>query len=113
MLLEEAGEVLVDTGSSEDTLNEQALDEEINKSLLVNLFEGALIEAVRRDASDIHIIPFGKNAVDVHIRVDGKLLLWHRQENTAPEALSAVVKRPEHRVDRFERDTAQDGFAQR
>ncbi|MDD2331412.1 MAG: GspE/PulE family protein [Candidatus Cloacimonetes bacterium] len=113
MLLEEAGEVLVDTGSSEDTLNEQALDEEINKSLLVNLFEGALIEAVRRDASDIHIVPFGKNAVDVFIRVDGKLQLWHRQENTPAEALTAVVKDRSIGVDRFERDTAQDGFAQR
>jgi type IV pilus assembly protein PilB len=36
-----------------------------------------------------------------------------RQENTAPEALTAVVKDRSTGVDRFERDTAQDGFAQR
>ncbi|MCB5278391.1 MAG: GspE/PulE family protein [Candidatus Cloacimonetes bacterium] len=114
-LLEEAGQILsdVDDGSSGLDLNEQALDEEINKSLLVNLFEGALIEAVNKDASDIHIIPANRNTIDVFFRVDGKLQLWHRQENTPPEALSAVVKDRSIGVDRFERDTAQDGFAQR
>jgi type IV pilus assembly protein PilB len=111
-LLEEAGDILVDDGSMQE-LDEQALDEEINKSLLVNLFEGALIEAVRTDASDIHIIPNGKHAVDLYMRVDGKLGLWHRQENTPPEAFAAVVKDRSVGVDRFERDSAQDGFAQR
>jgi type IV pilus assembly protein PilB len=114
-LLEEAGQVLtdIDDGSSGFALDEHALDEEINKSLLVNLFEGALIEAVHKDASDIHIIPAGKLTIDIFIRVDGKLQQWHRQEGTPPEALSAVVKDRSIGVDRFERDTAQDGFAQR
>ncbi|HNQ43771.1 MAG TPA: type II/IV secretion system protein, partial [Candidatus Cloacimonadota bacterium] len=114
-LLEEAGQVLtdIDDGSGSLDLNEQALDEEINKSLLVNLFEGALIEAVHLDASDVHIIPNGRTTIDIFFRVDGKLQLWHRQEGTPPEALSAVVKDRSIGVDRFERDTAQDGFAQR
>lgn len=112
-LLEEAGEVIVEIDKSDSEINEQALEDEINKSLLVNLFEGALIEAVRKDASDIHILAVGKTEVDVFFRVDGKLSLWHRQENTPPEALSAVVKDRSIGVDRFERDTAQDGFAQR
>ncbi|HNZ08103.1 MAG TPA: GspE/PulE family protein [Candidatus Cloacimonadota bacterium] len=112
-LLEEAGEVLVDVDTGGEELSEQALDEEINKSLLVNLFEGVLIEAVRRDASDIHILAGGKTTVDIYIRVDGKLQLWHRQEGTPPEALFAVVKDRSVGVDRFERDTAQDGYAQR
>ncbi len=113
-LLEEAGEVLGEIQENEqNVLDEQELDEEINKSLLVNLFEGCLIEAVRRDASDIHIIPHGKTAVDIFFRMDGKLQLWLRQENTPPEALTAVVKDRSTGVDRFERDTAQDGFAQR
>ncbi|MFW5627940.1 MAG: GspE/PulE family protein [Candidatus Cloacimonadaceae bacterium] len=112
-LLEEAGDVIHDIVEDEPTIDEQALDEEINKSLLVNLFEGALIESVRKGASDIHIIPNGKDAVDTYFRIDGKLQLWLRQENTAPEALAAVVKDRSTGVDRFERDTAQDGFAQR
>jgi len=85
MMLEEAGQVLSNIEETEETvINEQELDEEINKSLLVNLFEGALIEAVRRDASDIHIIPSGKTSTDFYFRIDGKLQLWFRQENTAP-----------------------------
>jgi type IV pilus assembly protein PilB len=114
-LLEEAGQVLTefDDGTSGLELNEQALDEEINKSLLVNLFEGALIEAVHKDASDIHIIAASRSTIDIYFRIDGKLQLWHRQEGTPPEALSAVVKDRSINVDRFERDTAQDGFAQR
>jgi type IV pilus assembly protein PilB len=112
-LLEEAGDVIVDIDKDDTEISEQELEEEINKSLLVNLFEGALVEAVRKDASDIHILPFNRKTVDVYFRIDGKLALWHRQENTAPEALAAVVKDRSNGVDRFERDTAQDGFAQR
>lgn len=102
-----------DTDIQEEEINENAIDEEINKSLLVNLFEGCLLEGVRRGVSDVHIIPYQKASVDIYFRVDGKLQLWHRQENTSPEAMSAVVKDRTNGADRFERDTAQDGFAQR
>src|SRR5512137_609975 len=38
-----------ESGAKEDeAVDEQALDAEINKSALVNLFEGSLVEAVRR-----------------------------------------------------------------
>lgn len=113
-LLEESGELGTESElDSEGSLDEYALDEEINKSLLVNLFEGCLIEAVRSGASDIHIIPSGSSSIDFNFRIDGKLNLWYRQENTSPEAIAAVVKDRANGVDRFERDTAQDGFAQR
>ncbi|MBS3742423.1 MAG: Flp pilus assembly complex ATPase component TadA [Candidatus Cloacimonetes bacterium] len=115
-ILEEAGEqidVSEEPGEEEKAVDESALDEEINKSLLVNLFEGALVEAVRKKASDVHIIPYQKNNVDIYFRIDGKLTLWFRQQNTSPEALAAVVKDRSNGIDRFEKDTAQDGFAQR
>ena len=114
-LLKEAEDELdsIDENLKKSGIDEFALDEEINKSLLVNLFEGCLIEAVRKGASDIHIIPHQRSSVDFFFRVDGKLLKWHRQENTSPEAMSAVVKDRASGVDRFERDNAQDGFAQR
>ena len=41
----------------ESSLDEQELDAEINKSALINLVEAALIEGVRKGASDIHFIP--------------------------------------------------------
>jgi type IV pilus assembly protein PilB len=47
------------------------------------------------------------------MRVDGDLHLWHVQENTMPEAITAVVKDRSKNVDRFERETSQDGFIER
>ncbi|MCK4979124.1 MAG: type II/IV secretion system protein, partial [Candidatus Delongbacteria bacterium] len=93
-LLQEVEEQMDDIGSSKSKadIDEYALDDEINKSLLVNLFEGCLMEAVRKDASDIHIIPYHRSSVDFYFRIDGKLIRWHRQDRTSPEAISAVVK---------------------
>jgi len=97
----------------EGSIDEGLLEVEINKSALINLFEGALVEAVRKGASDLHIIPVGSKVTDISIRVDGRLNLWHRQENTLPEAVIAVVKDRSRGLDRFEREQGQDGFIQR
>ncbi|MCK4359447.1 MAG: type II/IV secretion system protein [Candidatus Cloacimonetes bacterium] len=114
-LLQEASEQIeeIREPSPEAEIDEYALDDEINKSLLVSLYEASLVEAVRKDASDIHIIPFQRSNIDIYFRIDGKLHLWHRQENIAPEAMAAVAKDRTSGIDRFERDTAQDGFSQR
>ncbi len=95
------------------SLDEAAIDAEINKSLLVNLVEGMLIEAVRRGASDIHVIPRDLKTSDIHFRIDGKLQIWHTQDGVRPEALTAVIKDRSKNIDRFEREVAQDGFIQR
>jgi type IV pilus assembly protein PilB len=97
----------------EKGIDEDELNAAINKSLLVNLFEAALIESVRRGSSDIHIIPREHNQTDIYFRVDGRLQLWHRQDSVKPEAFLAVVKDRTKNVDRFEWETAQDGFIQR
>jgi type IV pilus assembly protein PilB len=97
----------------EGALDEDALDAEINKSALINLVEGALVEGVRRGASDIHFIPKSGNKTQILIRIDGNLQPWHMQEGTLPEAVIAVVKDRSIGMDRFEREKAQDGFAQR
>jgi type IV pilus assembly protein PilB len=100
--------------SKEDTeVDEDALEAEINKSALVNLFEGCIVEAVRRDVSDIHIVAAEGNRTNFMFRVDGNLQLWHCQENTLPEAVMAVIKDRTKNVDRFEREMSQDGFIQR
>lgn len=98
---------------SEESLDEEAIEAEINKSLLVNLVEGMLVEAVRRGASDIHVIPKGPRTTEIHMRVDGSLRLWHVQEGVRPESLAAVIKDRSKNVDRFEREKSQDGFIQR
>ncbi len=100
-------------GVDEESLDEEAIEAEINKSLLVNLVEGMLVEAVRRGASDIHVIPKGHKTSEIHMRVDGSLRLWHVQDGVRPESLAAVIKDRTKNVDRFEREKSQDGFIQR
>jgi type IV pilus assembly protein PilB len=103
-----------DAGGGEDEqLDEQALEAEISKSALVNLFEGCLVEAVRRGASDIHVVASEGNRTNFLFRMDGDLQVWHIQENTVPEAVLAVIKDRTKNVDRFEREMTQDGFIQR
>jgi type IV pilus assembly protein PilB len=94
-------------------VDEDVLEAEISKSALVNLVEGALVEAVRQGASDIHVIAKEGRRTEFWFRLDGNLKLWHVQENTMPEAVAAVVKDRSKNVDRFEREQAQDGFIQR
>ena len=102
-----------DGTGGEESVDEDALEAEINKSALVNLFEGCLVEAVRRGVSDVHIVAAEGNKTNFMFRVDGNLQVWHCQENTMPEAVMAVVKDRTKNVDRFEREMSQDGFIQR
>ncbi len=101
------------TETDREDLDEDELDAEINKSALINLVEGALVEAVRKGASDIHFIPCSGHRTEIYMRIDGTLRMWHVQENTLPEAVIAVVKDRGKGMDRFEREMAQDGFIQR
>jgi type IV pilus assembly protein PilB len=102
------------TGEVEEDaeMYEQDLEEEINRSGLVDLVENIFIDAVRVGASDIHVIPRGEKRTEFHFRIDGKLTLWYANTETRAEAVSAVVKDRAMNLDRFERNMAQDGFAQ-
>ncbi len=106
-------DVEISNVDDEGAVDEEALENEISKSALVNLIEGTLVEAVRQGASDIHIIGKEGARTEFYFRVDGNLKLWHVQENTMPEAVAAVVKDRSKNVDRFEREMSQDGFIQR
>ncbi len=97
----------------EGAVDEDELEAEINKSALINLVEGALVEGVRVGASDIHFVPQSGKKTNILFRIDGNLQLWHVQEKTLPEAVIAVVKDRGKGMDRFEREMAQDGFIQR
>ncbi len=97
----------------EEEVDEEEIDAEINQSMLNSLVEGMLVEAVRQGVSDLHIIPSGPATTDIRFRTDGKLQLWHQQKGVKPEAISAVIKDKTRNVDRFERDSSQDGFIQR
>lgn len=99
--------------TEEEGIDQEELEAEINQSMLNSLIEGMLIEAVRQGASDIHIVPDAGNKTNIHFRIDGKLQVWHTQDGVKPEAIAAVVKDKSRNVDRFERDSSQDGFIQR
>ncbi|MCP5060967.1 MAG: type II/IV secretion system protein [Ignavibacteriae bacterium] len=111
-MVENSDEIL-DVDIDETQATEEELDEEINKSALVNLIEGALVEGVRRGISDLHIFPVSATRTEIHFREDGKLALWYAQERTMPEAVMAIVKDRAKGLDRFEKEQAQDGFIQR
>ncbi|MBI3580008.1 MAG: Flp pilus assembly complex ATPase component TadA [Ignavibacteriales bacterium] len=109
----EVREGMADEVAEEDAdIYEQALEEEISRSGLVNLVESIFIDAVRMGASDIHVVPRGEKKTEFHFRIDGKLTLWYTNMETRAEAVSAVVKDRAMNLDRFERNMAQDGFAQ-
>jgi len=110
---EEAQSHALDISAMVEDVDDTAVNDEINKGFLVDIFDTALVEAVRSDASDLHVIPAGRSSVDIFFRIDGLLVLWHHQENTAPEALASVIKDRSVGIDRFARDKAQDGYAQR
>jgi type IV pilus assembly protein PilB len=107
----------LDLGASyeeeEELIDEEALEAEISRSKLINLFEATLVEAVREGASDIHIFPTPDKEVEIRFRTDGRLHPWHTETKVHPEALLAVIKDNSMNVDRFEKDAAQDGFIQR
>ncbi len=106
-------EIRYEQESSEEASEyEQALEDEISRSGLVNLVEKILADGVRVGASDIHIFPKGEKVTEFHFRVDGRLTLWYTHRDTRAEAVSAVVKDRAKNLDRFERNMAQDGFAQ-
>jgi len=96
-----------------ELVDQEKLDAEINRSALINLVEGSLVEAVRQGASDIHVFPNALKQTEFHFRVDGELRLWNTQTKVSPEAMLAVVKDRCGNVDRFEREAAQDGYIQR
>lgn len=102
----------IDQDEEENEKFEQAIDDEINRSGLVNLVESIFVDAVRVGASDIHVVPRGDKITEFYFRVDGRLSRWYTHNETRAEAVSAVVKDRAKNLDRFERNSAQDGFAQ-
>ncbi len=98
---------------SRGLIDQDALEAEIGRSSLINLFEATILEAVRKGVSDIHIFPNKNRKIEIHFRVDGQLECWYVEKRFDAEAFLAVVKDNSLNVDRFEREAAQDGFIQR
>ncbi len=89
------------------------LDEEIRRGHLAELVDNIFADAVRVNASDIHVIPKGARKTEIHFRIDGRLSMWQVVEDLRADAVSAVIKDVAKGPDRFERNMAQDGFVQK
>ena len=100
-MMEDESADMIHLERDEGGLDEQELDAEINKSALINLVEAALVEGVRKGASDIHFVPKVGNKTEIYFRLDGELQLWHTQENTLPEAIVSVIKDRGKGMERF------------
>lgn len=113
-LFEEHEDLAYDLGTmDEESTIDADLDAEINRSALIALFERVLTEAVRQGASDIHVFPNAQRQTEIHFRINGELSVWRVEDRVHPEAILAVIKDNSQNVDRFERETSQDGFIQR
>jgi len=112
-IIRKSDQTLLENSRNAEEQEGISIDEEINKGFLQELVDNVLIDAVRNDASDIHILPKGKSSVEIYIRVDGRLKLWLRRDNTPAEAIAAVVKDRSIGIDRFIVDKAQDGYTQK
>ena len=62
----ESSDEFLEVDIDDASVSEEQLDSEINKSALVNLVEGALVEGVRRGVSDIHIFPTSGKRTEIH-----------------------------------------------
>jgi len=112
-MLDESESEIQDVDQTFEEDKEELIEQESNKGALVYLFEAALIEGVKSQVSDIHVIPYNNTSVDIRFRRDGRLQLWKRREGVNPQSFLSVVKDRSSNVDRFKVDEAQDGFIQR
>ncbi|HZY09723.1 MAG TPA: GspE/PulE family protein [Bacteroidota bacterium] len=91
----------------------EELDDEIRRGHLAEIVDAIFADAVRVNASDIHIIPRAARKTEIHFRVDGHLTVWQTIDDLRADAVSAVIKDVAKGTDRFERNMAQDGFVQK
>lgn len=85
------------------------LDREITRAQLVPLVEKILNEAIKANASAIHVVPRSARKTDVEFRINGALTHWMSIEEVRGEAVAATFKARTPGMDRYERMAAQEG----
>ena len=97
----------------DETDFEESIDRDITRGQLLALVENIFADAVRVNATDIHIVPRTGRKTDISFRIDGQLALWYSIEDTRSEAVVSVIKTRATSMDRFERMAAQEGTVQK
>lgn len=103
----------VETLSEEEVDLEAILDRDISRGQLQGMVENLFADAARVGATDIHVVPRGVRKTEIYFRIDGQLSLWYTVEDSRTESVIAVIKSRCINMDRYERQAAQEGSAQK
>ena len=106
------------TGAEESLEDEEVdlesiLDRDISRGQLQGMVENLFADAARVGATDIHVVPRAARKTEVYFRIDGQLSLWYTVEDARTESVVAVIKTRCINMDRYERQAAQEGSAQK
>ncbi len=89
------------------------IEDEIKKNSLLDLIEAILAGAVKKGASDIHIVPKNIDITDISYRLNGKLQYWFSQKNTHYESILTVIKQKSAGISNEIRNKLQSGIIER
>jgi type II secretory ATPase GspE/PulE/Tfp pilus assembly ATPase PilB-like protein len=85
------------------------LDREMTRAQIGTLIEKVLTDAIKANATAIHIVPKSARKTEIYFRADGGLTLWLTIDDVRAEAVAAYVKARTPGMDRYERLAAQEG----
>src|SRR5512140_962581 len=110
----DTGATVGDAATDEEQIDlESILDRDISRGQLLGLLENLSSDAARVGATDIHIVPRAARKTEIYFRIDGQLTLWYSIEDVRTESVVSVVKSRGLNLDRYERQAAQEGTAQK
>jgi type IV pilus assembly protein PilB len=92
---------------------ESLMDREITRAKLNVQLDNVILDAIRSNASEVHITPRGPRKTEVLFRLDGHLALWASIDDVLCEAVATALKERAIGIDRYERQAAQQGTIER
>jgi type IV pilus assembly protein PilB len=92
---------------------ETLMDREISRAKLAVQIDNVILDAIRSNASEVHITPRGPRKTEVMFRLDSHLALWASIDDVRCEAVATALKERSIGIDRYERQAAQQGTIER
>ena len=92
---------------------ESLMDREIARAKINVQLDNLILDAIRSNASEVHITPRGPRKTEVMFRLDGHLALWASMDDVRCEAVATALKERSIGIDRYERQAAQQGTIER
>ena len=92
---------------------EAMMDREIARTKINVQLDNIILDAIRSNASEVHVTPRGPRKTEVLFRLDGHLALWASMDDIRCEAVATALKERTIGIDRYERQAAQQGIIER